>query len=563
METVRTLITNNVYNHLEFYTTTVYEQGENAEYLGIKLLNEPEKFVKGVFIHASVRLFLHYDSTGDSRTAEAFKKVVYSIRLLENDVLRTWGKLNALRGACALLKEDKLSLLPDDCIKLLRDRTDIDDFYDREKNALRNAPSNYYQVAMACAGYREMLGWGIDGECDRIKDKLLDIMTGFSAEGWMDEQPPFGRYDRYSILISSELIDSLNAINRPVPDFAIKNLKDAVKLALSCANTAGDGVVYGRSLSVHGDCAMLELLATAFRMGLIEEKDKSTALSYCGAILRKAFDFWVDKERNSYNLWLDGRTTNNYRQIRRLLEVNLDMDIHMLTTLDNMTEAGCADLSVDAPLPESRHGFASPYVTVFSSGESGERMLYSFVEKGILYQLPLIGTGNMTLNAAYQPFPASARKLEANPESHHPFLVPHFTSQGGKKYIPSGFYHKITDETITVNGITGTKITAVGNMSLITEGIRFPSESEIPFTAIYTFLGDKITVEYTAHTSESLTCSVLYAYGENGCSVAFNGTIPEARNVKDEPAFFTPHGGITSVREYEKETNSLTVELTL
>ena len=73
-----------------------------------------------------------------------------------------------------------------------------------------------------------MLGWGIDGECDRIKNKLLDIMTGFSAEGWMDEQPPFGRYDRYSILISSELIDSLNAINKEVPEFAIKNLKDAV-----------------------------------------------------------------------------------------------------------------------------------------------------------------------------------------------------------------------------------------------------------------------------------------------------------------------------------------------
>lgn len=563
MDTICSLITTNVYKHIEFYTSLVYEQGEEAEYLGIKLLDEPEKFVKGAFIHTAARLYLHYDSTADSRTANAFDKLVYSIRLLRNDVLRTWGKLNALRGACALFKAGKLSSLPEDCIDLLRDRTDIGDFYDREKNALRNAPSNYYQVAMACAGYREMLGWGIDGECDRIKTKLLEIMTGFSAEGWMDEQPPFGRYDRYSILISSELIDSLNSLNKEIPEFAIKNLKDAVKLALACANENGDGVIYGRSLSVHGDCAMLELLATAFKMGLIEEKDKTVALSYCGAILRKTFNFWLDRERNSYNIWFDGRTTNNYRQVRRLLEVNLDMDIHMLATFDNMADAGCLNESVDAPLPESPYGFASPYKTVFSTGDGGERVLYSFVEKGKLYQLPLIGTGNLALNASYQPFPATVQRIEANPESHHPFLVPHFTAEDGKKYVPSGFYHEITDESVTVNGTKGTRITAKGNTSLFTEGAKLPAESNIPFTAVYTFAGNKITLEYTAHTNEKLRCRVLYAYGENGCGVTFNGVSPEAQNVEGDPAYFTPHGGITEVREYEASDNTLTVQLDL
>lgn len=563
METIRTLINKNVYEHLEFYTSLVYCQGENAEYLGIKLLDEPEKFVKGALIHSTARLYLHYDSTKDKRTSTAFDKLIYAIRLLKNDVLRTWGKLNALRGTCALFKAGKLAMLPEDCIELLRDRTDIDDFYDREKNLLNGAATNYYQVAMACAGYREMLGWGIEGESDRIKNKLLEIMTGFSAEGWMDEQPPFGRYDRYSIIISSELIDTLNALNKESPDFAIKNLKDAVSLALACANPHGDGVVYGRSLSVHGDCAMLELLATAFKMGLVEEKDKPLALSYCGAILRKTFNFWVDKSRNSYNLWLDGRTTNNYRQVRRLLEVNLDMDIHMLATLDNAVEAGCADDAVDTPLPESPYGFSSPYKTVFSSGEGDERVLYSFVEKGKLYQLPLIGTGQLALNAAYQPFPAATQKIEAHPESHHPFLVPHFTAEDGRKYIPSGFYHEITDDAVEANGSKGTRITAKGNMSLFLTGEKNPAESNIPFTAVYTFLDNKITLEYTAHTEAPLTCRVLYAYGESGCAVRFNGVTPEAQNVEGDPAFFTPHGGITSMIEYESEANSLTVEITL
>ena len=152
METIRSLITKNVYDHIEFYTDIVYKNGEDAEYLGIKLMDEPEKFVKGAFIHSTVRLYLHYESIGDARTEKALAKMIYSIRLLENDVLKTWGKLNALRGACALFKARKLDVLPEDCIALLRDKTDIDDFYDRENNLLRGAASNYYQVAMACAG---------------------------------------------------------------------------------------------------------------------------------------------------------------------------------------------------------------------------------------------------------------------------------------------------------------------------------------------------------------------------------------------------------------------------
>lgn len=235
----------------------------------------------------------------------------------------------------------------------------------------------------------------------------------------------------------------------------------------------------------------------------------------------------------------------------------------MLTTFDNMLDAGVIDEPVDTPLPKSPYGFASPYKTVFSSGNDSERALYSFVEKEKLYQLPLIGTGNLALNASYQPFPASAQKIEANPESHHPFLVPHFTAENGTKYIPSGFYREIADEKITADGVIGTRIIAKGNMSLFTEGARVPTESDIPFTAVYSFVGDKITLEYTANTNEKLTCRVLYAYGDNGCAVTFNGVSPEAKNVEGDPAYFTPHGGIKLMKEYVAETNYLTVQITL
>ena len=41
------------------------------------------------------------------------------------------------------------------------------------------------------------------------------------------------------------------------------------------------------------------------------------------------------------------------------------------------------------------------------------------------------------------------------------------------------------------------------------------------------------------------------------------GITPEEQNVEGDPAYFTPHGGITSMREYEAETNTLEIVLGL
>ena len=560
METARKLITEGVYDNLEFFTTYAFENGEDAEYFGVELFKETGKFVKGCYINASIKLYLHYRDTSDEREAFAWEKVLFGIRLLKNDVVATWGKLNVMRGVYSLFRRGLLSMLPDDCIEILRDRTSIDDFYDREKKALIGRfPSNYYQVAMATEAFREMVGWENSGESDIIKDKLLGIMKDFSGGGWMDECPPFGRYDRYSILISSELIDSLNSIGKEIPEFALKNLSDAAKLALECANPNGDGIIYGRSLSVHGDCAFLEILATALRCGLIKDEDKQLAMSYCGAILRHTFSYWFDKNRNSYNLWFDGRTTNGYRHIQRLLDVNLDMAIHMLTTLENLEAAGCADMPTDIPLPENPHDFTNPSKTVFSDRPDEKRILYSFVQDGKLYQLPLICSA--LCSAAYQPFPASVCRIEAPPETMLPFLVPRFWNESDMFYTPVGFYTDISEEAAEVDGCCGTCITAKGKMCLFGKN-RF-EKSDIDFTAKYTFAGKKILMSYTADTDIQMTCRAMYAYGKDGCKVTFNGETPEVIPVSGDSRYFTPHGESIGAMEYTAKTNRVDIVLEL
>lgn len=564
METARSLISDSVFKNLEFYTSLVRENGEDSEYLGVKLLDEPEKFVKGALINCAVKLFLHYNAKADNRDAKAWERVVYFIRMLKDDHLKTWGKLNALRGTYALYETGFLATLPEDCIQILREKTRYDDFYDtKRKMLLGNYPSNYYQVALGCAGIREAIGWDEPGECDIILEKLFSVMSDFSDSGWMDERPPYGRFDRYSMMVAAELTDTLDFLKKPIPEFALKALKSSAELALACANPHGDGVLYGRSLSVHGDCAYLEILATALRHGLVSDEDIRTAVLYCGSILRHTFSYWYDTARRSYDLWFDGRTTNSYRQVHRLLEVNLDMSLHMLNTLDVLEAADCADEPLEDPLPRNPHSFSRPQKTVFRSVPNDERVLYSFVRKGTLYQLPLIGGGEYALNAAYLPFPTSPSLLEAPPETRIPFLVPHFVTERGDKLLPSGFYTEITDKKISKLGMTGIEITAKGMMSLFSMEHPMPEKSDRPFTATYTFVDDTVRIVYEADTDEPLTCRCTYACKENGCAVSFNGNVPQPTDVSGASEYHTPHGACTKAYEYSEDTNKLTVMIRL
>lgn len=558
---IRSVITNFVYDHLEFYTDYVFRNGEDAEYLGIKLLDEPEKFVKGALINNAVHLFVHYRKTGDARERQALERLRFSVRILENDTLKTWGKFGALRGMCILKKEGLLDCLTLEEQNIIRDRTDYSDFYDKEKGVLKGAPTNYYQVAMACAGLREELGWENDGYCEIIKDKLLSVMSGFSKDGWMDEQPPYGRFDRYSMMISAELIDTLDLIGKEIPEFALKNLRDCANLALACANPSGDGVLYGRSLSVHGDCGYLEVISTALKHGQIPQKDIPRAIAYSLEILRKTTGFWYDKKCKSFNLWFDGRTTNAYRQSRRLLEVNLDMANHLLTTLDNFYKAGYADYETDFALSDGPYKFGNPYKVVFTETPGNIRALYNFIWCGKLVQLPLINAGNMSRCAAYLPFPAIAGKIEAPPEFNMPFLVPEFSDGEGNVYQPCWYYESITDE--NKNGVT--KIVARGKVAKKSDEPRVvPAQSGYNFENTYIFSKDRMDISYTTDIKDA-TFRIEFAYPKNaGISIALDGCeTHSAREVSGDKNYFTPHGASDTLEVWEGKASDIFLSLYL
>lgn len=543
MATLREMIEPFAYRQLEFFADLIDRGGEDTEFYGIRVLDEPEKFVHGSLVEMTMKLYVHYVETADARAEDTLRRVHKFLGYVIPTPCRTWGKLDLLRGMAALKEAGLEDRIDAETVAILREKTRYDDFFDKENLTLRGGyPTNYVQVAMACAGYRELLGWENEGMSEKIREKLLTVMRDGSASGWMDEEPPYGRFDRYSLLVTSELSDNLSRFGAELPEFAQKNLRDAAKICLFCANARGDGINYGRSLSCHGDGAAMEILGSALARGLVDAEDVDTAVLYAQAVTRKMLQFWFDAEKNSFNIWWDGRTTNRYRQVHRVLEVNLDMVNHLLTVLHNFTLAGLDNYEPRGVLPSPR---AWQMMRVrFAAGEHHVCETLIFRRGDILAMLPLIGLGRWYNKSAYQPFPAVCGAVEAPPESTAPFFVPEYADGEGLIYRPIQYYDSVEADF----GEDEVCVRADGRMCRMGEGE--PTLTDLPFHAVFRLVGERITVRYTA---DGPFCRVRMAVGTHtgGAQIQPDGFAAVTDMPAGAPEYDTPHGALTDLRMCE------------
>ena len=249
MKSVRSLIDGFVWNHIEYFSEMVYEGGKDTEFMNVRVLDDPEKFVCGALSCAEAALCVHYFVTKDKRAEVSLKRLVRFLSYTSESDIKTWGKLSTLKALVTLKRAGLLNKIGEEQLSVLKEKTDYSDFFDKETLTLKGAPTNYLQVAMSCAGLRNILGWEDGKYCRLIAGKLMAVMSRSSSEGWMDEQPPYGRFDRYSLIISSEMSDSLQNLSLDFPQSLSENLKKASDFALFSANNRGDGINFGRSLS--------------------------------------------------------------------------------------------------------------------------------------------------------------------------------------------------------------------------------------------------------------------------------------------------------------------------
>lgn len=542
MKTVRELIEKFMYEHLEYHISMVDECGDDTVFNGIRVMDDPEKFVKGALINTTATLYLYYLKSGDKRADKTLFALQKFVKSACKDQMMTWGKLSTLRGMAKLYKAGKLDVIPNEYIEILKEKTNYEDFFSKSELRLRGAATNYMQVAMACAGLRELMGWDKEPYCEKIRDKFISIAMG-AENGYMDENPPMARFDRYSILVTSEMSDTLGDVERDVPQKVLDNLAHAAKMCVKMSNEKGDGINYGRSLSCHGDGAVLEIMASAFARGLISSEDRDTALLYSIRIIEKIFNFWYDKELRSFNIWWDGRSTNKYRQEHRVLEVNMDMANHMLTTLENFEAAGLADTipSVkELPSPNEWVNFEFEFL----NREDQVAKTVVLRRGDTLVMLPLVGIGNWYEKSGYMPYPNICGVIEAAPEASYPFLVPEYKSENGDRYRPIQFYTGIEAEN---DGKTVT-VKAIGKLAKY--GEKQPVRSEYGFEVKFVFEGDYICAEYVTELKNADAEMLVGYHGDSfECETLGFDTESEV-NVSGEYDFKTPTGAITKAVTY-------------
>lgn len=556
MKSIKDLISDFSYKQAEYFTALAYEFGADFEFNNIKVLevsaDDSSGFTVGSLIDNAMKLYVHYVKSNNPKSKEVVLRINKFIDMIGDEPFRTWGKLSVLSGLCYMHDAGVGNILSDKHIALLKEKTDYSDFFDKETLALKGYPTNYYHVALACAGYREKLGWENDGYCDIIKDKLISIMKNESDSGWMDEQPPYGRYDRYSFIIAAELCNTLDAIGKDVPEFVLSNLKSAANVALMMSNEHGDGFLYGRSLSVHGDCAATEVISTALKHNLIDKGKIDEAVYYCIKVMEKTLNFWYSDKMNSFNLWCDGRTTNQYRHIHRILEVNLDMNNHLISTLDKFEKAGYAEYIPNFKYKNNQKWKCSE--VVFSDKEDSKRCAYILNYNGSIIMLPLIGGGNYFKYSAYLPFPTMAKKIEAPPETHLPFLTPELILKNGECVMPISFIEDAEVKSSNKEII----ITYRGNLCKINNIL--PLKSEYGFNVECRFYENKIKVTFNIN-ADILESRMIYAGDAIITAFGFNNEIHF--DTKNNPDYFTPHGPLNKAVLFKGAKNTFGYEIEL
>lgn len=468
------------------FVLQIYTEGKDAEREGVRLLNEDNDFILGALIHATHRLYTTAEGEERSKLLDA---LLLFFDWAKEAPCGTWGKMSILETLCKMKDADALHLLSAEILACLREKTDIGDFYDKKEHRLIGMAANYLHVAATCAARRVRLGWEEYEVAYSIAEQLLATIDGAGSNGYLDDHPNEGRYDSYTFMVTKELPMQCEEVGLPIPGYALENLKSVAHAMLQMANVHGDGFVYGRSLSVYGDMTPVGILSTAMRYGLLSEDECELAYAYILAIFNKLRCFWYDEKRDMFNIWLDGRATDGYREIYRLLEVNLGIGEGMLSAIDALKDLGLWGRAPRTVIPSPNVWHAHTFHFLDTKERQAAAIILRYGDT--LCMLPLIGSGSLSYFPAYLPFPAVAGVLEAAPQSDAPYLVPEY-EKDGKVFRPIQYYTDIAvfeeDGKVRVN--------ARGYMVHPSRWPNRPQKTDVPFYAEYLFEKENISARF-------------------------------------------------------------------
>lgn len=434
-----------LYGFLDQLLTQLAIKGKSFRLDGMKVFNGKDPFMAGKTVLALAYWVSEYPNQ-DRITLERIQQARKIIHHLVGIKSESWGAFFYLQGLQML---NKVNLLMD-CFSVaqlegLKEQLHWIDFIDKNTLALKNKPTNFYQVGFAIAQLRFQLGWDTVDASYQLLDKMQRHVEEISGEfGFADETNGKGRYDRYSFLLIAEIAHRMREAGLPFPEKMKKWLRNSVDYVLINLNTEGDGFQYGRSIGAYGDTAFLEILSAAAWYGLLNQEELSLSYKFCCLSTNKLIDFWWDKRRGTVNLWEDGRETDSYRSKHRILGENFSLiHQHIYTQLIFQNLGFISSSYTDSEYTLSLDKLEKGKLTIFNSdSEGGRQAVFTWRNSGRVFNFPLVNGEKYNATGLYSPFLyTSYNHAKLNKVLD---LIPIIELNSGKSLIGLGNYKKIS-----------------------------------------------------------------------------------------------------------------------
>lgn len=438
MNTFDDIVNSRIYPHVKYLCNRIYEEGNKMYLDGAKCFTDEEKFLPGTIISSFCFILTSCERKTNEYSIWLSKTKEMIRRNMKLDI-DTFGILEFLSGLYELKCVNIYNEVIDKNIEnILKEKLHWKVFVDEESFRLKNGlPTNYYGVAFRVALLREELGWQNHEYSKEFLNILIEHIKKYSGEFlYMDETAGDGRYDKYTITISSELCEALILAGKKPPKILYELMKQSTDILIQLADEKGYGFTYGRSIGSHSTGAILENLPIAINMGIVD--DPKFAYSYTIYAGKLMMNFWYNKDRQVFNIWDDGKKTDGYRGKHRVLEVNLDLSLKMIRANKFLQKVNWNTLVpyTDEEYRKILKGIPKFKVFTFEK-KIYERALAIYRSDKAIFSLPIINGGKNYYNCtSYLPIPFAADFIMGSPEERHGVLVPEITLVDGKRLMP-------------------------------------------------------------------------------------------------------------------------------
>ena len=536
----------------------VAEEKEHIIIDGVPGYNEKAQFTNGKVINLCSYVALHL-LNGTEEKEKGFRALRQVIHFTARMKMETWGALNAIEGIYRLHHAGKLNEAVDaETLSLLRESLNWRSFVDERTLNLIQKPTNYYGVAFGIARYRELMGWEPVGYSELLLNRLMDHISRYSGqEGFMDETPGFGRFDRYSILIPAEVTGLVLDTGWKEPELIRTMLNRSAHIVLQLANQEGTGFSYGRSIGAYGETAALQILSAAIALGdIFSPHEAQIAYGYCCRLIQSMIDFWYDGSMQSVNMWDKGRRTDGYRNKNRILGENISLSMQMIGAMEQWKAKGYTWEKE----PEGWEQLLSdlpPYsITVFAR-QPLPRCLIVVRDRGTVWQLPLIHGGEEYADRdPYLPVPRANFTLEAVPDASYCAWTPCLDTRDGTVLCPAGYADSVAVEPLK----DGCRV-KFRQKGMIVMGARpLKTIQGIETETVYTFQRGSVERQDTIRLDNDMEAKVSHVRLTCGVmkgSLSAAGYDQEARSAYEQAAeqgvcLDTPHGPCAEEARFAK-----------